>query len=1011
MHRDAIFLHAPSVYDFRKKPIFYGPVSDVIPSSPVFEMYPMGFMTIATHLEAAGFSTRIVNIAVQMLQSEKFDAEEKIRKLDADVFFIDLHWMPHAHGALELAKIVRKHHPESKIEFGGLTSSYFYDELIRRPEVDLVMRGDTTEEPTVRLMQALERGGDLSTVPNLVWKDADGRVHDNGLTYSLDTLDSVMFDYGTMIKSVLKNRDIKGALPWYDWDKLPLTSVFTVRGCSVGCAECGGSHFANQTVVCRKKPAFRSPERLAEDVDLIQSYLDTPIFIIGDLRQAGSSYASTFLRECRRRGIDNHVVIELFKGAGPDYFTEVDRSFDGGWSIEFSPDSHDEKVRKALGKGYTNEAIERTIPTAFDCGCSRFDLFYMNGLPFQDRESAMDSARVSKKLWASVKPEDGLFIYNAPFAPFVDPGSKIFENPSEWGYTLRARTLEEHRVLLDNPSWKHVLSYETKWMSRDDVAEISYDAANELATCEYGAGRITKEELDSRVERTETARGLMHRIDDIMLIKDPVEREARLWETKDEGTRMMNSTITNKKNLDWDAGSIWSNGPRVVVGMAKSFLRRMRRSLAHAPGLGDGRVHRGYGRRAEAHVLRGAHALYGGAAGRADLVPQGVGVPAGLQDHLRGPQHRLRRQADRVRPGEPVEHAGVGHGVYEHVREGGGAPGQSGDGVHPVLGNLHGQAHRREDGLHLALLLRGQGAVGGVAHGALEHGDAVVGHDPHDLRVWHIRLELLYGQPGHHAEDYRARRHLRALADEHALDLVGLHRQYDEPRPPGDLGRRPQHLDAVGLRDAGPGGLARGAGDYLVPAEHFLRDQPPDEGLRHLACADESDARRHASVYAPGLQITRRKTAPSIRQNARRYNGGSQPGPHLFYTTNTCPRTMSLVAFYMPLAIVAVIALGFAPLAWWVSRFIRPKKPTQWMESTYECGSEPIGEAHVQFKFQYYTFALIFVVFDLVATFLLIWAVAFSGLSVVAQSLMIAFFAILILGVCYSLKKEENLWI
>ncbi len=342
----------------------------------------------------------------------------------------------------------------------------------------------------------------------------------------------------------------------------------------MGCAECGGSHFANGTVVGRRKPAFRSPEKLAEDMDIIQSYLDTPIFIVGDLRQAGTAYAQRFLEECRERRIKNHVVVELFNGAGPEYFTDLNRTFEGGWSIEFSPDSHDEKVRKALGKGYTNEAIERTIPSAFDCGCSRFDLFYMNGLPFQDRESALDSARAAERLWASVKRDDNLFIYNAPFAPFVDPGSKIFENPGEWGYTLRARTLEEHRVLLDNPSWKHVLSYETKWMSRDDVAEISYDAALELARCEHGAGRISDEEHSAAVERTETARSLMHRIDDIMRIADREEREARLWETKDEGVRMMNSTIANKKNLDWDAGSIWAHSPRVVLGLAKSLFRR-----------------------------------------------------------------------------------------------------------------------------------------------------------------------------------------------------------------------------------------------------------------------------------------------------------------------------------------------------------------------------------------------------------------------------------------------------
>ncbi len=590
---DAIFLHAPSVYDFRRKPIFYGPVSDVIPSSPVFEMYPVGFMTISSHLEAAGFRTRIANIAVQMLASDRFDAEKKIKGLDADVFFIDLHWMPHAHGALELAKIVKRLHPESKVELGGLTSSYFHEELIRRPEVDMVMRGDTTEVPTVMMMEALQKGGDLSKVPNLTWKDGSGKVRVNDFGYSLESLDEVIFDYGTMIKCTMRNMDVKGALPWYGWDKVPLTSVFTVRGCSVNCAECGGSHYANGKVVCRKAPAFRSPERLADDMEMIQSYFDTPVFIVGDLRQRGMSYAERFLEECRARRIRNHVVVELFNGATPEYFQMLDRTFEGGWSIEFSPDSHDEKVRFALGKGYTNENIEKTVAASFRNGCSRFDLFYMNGLPFQDRESALDSARAAERLWSLVGRDDRLFIYNAPFAPFVDPGSRAFEEPEKWGYRLRARTLEDHRKLLDSPSWKHVLSYETEWMTRDDVAEISYDAANILARAEHGAGRIDDAELKGRTERTEFARELMHRVDRILEIPDEEEREARLWETKDEGTRMMNSTVCNKKDLDWETGSIWSNAPRIGVSLLKSFFKR-RSSLAHAAGLSDGLVHRGY---------------------------------------------------------------------------------------------------------------------------------------------------------------------------------------------------------------------------------------------------------------------------------------------------------------------------------------------------------------------------------------------------------------------------------
>ncbi len=569
---DMVFLHAPSVYDFRKKPIFYGPVSDVIPSSPVFEMYPIGFMTISAHLIEAGYRTRIVNIAGQMLADEKFDVERKIRKIDADVYGIDLHWMPHAHGAIELAKIVKKYHPDAKVEFGGFTSSYFYDELIRRPEIDFVMRGDTTEVPTVKLLDTLSKGGDLSQVPNLVWKDDDGKIRDNGLTYSLTSLDSVIFDYGVMIKNVMRTLDVAGSLPWKAWAKTPLTSVFTVRGCSINCAECGGSHYANGRVVCRNAPAYRSPKKLAEDVAGINSYMKAPIFIVGDLRQAGMKYAEEFLKEVRELDVDNHFVIELFRGGNAEYFRMCDSAFPAGWSIEFSPDSYDESVRLALGKPYTNDAIEKTLPAAFDNGCSRFDMFFMTGLPQQTRESALDSARGAKKLWDCVKKDDALFIYDSPFAPFVDPGSRAFEEPDKWGYKLRARTLEDHRKLLDNPSWKHVLSYETVWMNRDEIAETSYDAAIELTLREMETGRISEEAARARNERTENAREIMHTIDEALKLKDPEEQNARLWSIKDEGIRLMDSTITDKNDLDWRTGSIWSNAPRVAIGLMKDLF-------------------------------------------------------------------------------------------------------------------------------------------------------------------------------------------------------------------------------------------------------------------------------------------------------------------------------------------------------------------------------------------------------------------------------------------------------
>ena len=70
---DLLLLHAPSVYDFRERAILYGPVSDMVPSSTVFEMYPLGFLTIASYLHDHGMDVRIVNLALRMMNSRRFD--------------------------------------------------------------------------------------------------------------------------------------------------------------------------------------------------------------------------------------------------------------------------------------------------------------------------------------------------------------------------------------------------------------------------------------------------------------------------------------------------------------------------------------------------------------------------------------------------------------------------------------------------------------------------------------------------------------------------------------------------------------------------------------------------------------------------------------------------------------------------------------------------------------------------------------------------------------------------
>jgi NADH-quinone oxidoreductase subunit A len=68
---------------------------------------------------------------------------------------------------------------------------------------------------------------------------------------------------------------------------------------------------------------------------------------------------------------------------------------------------------------------------------------------------------------------------------------------------------------------------------------------------------------------------------------------------------------------------------------------------------------------------------------------------------------------------------------------------------------------------------------------------------------------------------------------------------------------------------------------------------------------------------------------------------------------------------YAFIGIFTLAAITFPLLPLLVSRLVRPRKPTPIKQSTYECGLEAIGDIWVQFKIQYYLYALSFLIFDI----------------------------------------------
>ena len=101
-----------------------------------------------------------------------------------------------------------------------------------------------------------------------------------------------------------------------------------------------------------------------------------------------------------------------------------------------------------------------------------------------------------------------------------------------------------------------------------------------------------------------------------------------------------------------------------------------------------------------------------------------------------------------------------------------------------------------------------------------------------------------------------------------------------------------------------------------------------------------------------------------------------------------------------------IIPVGAIAAAW----ILGPKKPNPIKQETYECGIETVGDSWVQFKAQYYIFALVFLVFDVETVFLFPWAVKLAQLGLFAVLEGIVFILILIAGLVYTWRKGMLEW-
>jgi NADH:ubiquinone oxidoreductase subunit 3 (subunit A) len=109
-------------------------------------------------------------------------------------------------------------------------------------------------------------------------------------------------------------------------------------------------------------------------------------------------------------------------------------------------------------------------------------------------------------------------------------------------------------------------------------------------------------------------------------------------------------------------------------------------------------------------------------------------------------------------------------------------------------------------------------------------------------------------------------------------------------------------------------------------------------------------------------------------------------------------------------SIFAAFIVAFALLSLAVARLLRPARPDAVKLGNYECGAEPVGSAWVQFPVGFYLVALVFIVFDALAVFVIPWTLVLRSGGLAAFWVMAGFIGIVMLGWLYAYREGVLEW-
>lgn len=379
---------------------------DKLASSARHLWQPLGILYVAAALLKEGHRVRFIDGALHT-HAEIIREFERERPDFVGIYSNTPIW----NVAKRTVEDVKRLRPTTFVSVGGPTAIGWRERCLEDcPALDCVHTGEG-ESSAPGVLEHLQRGRPLATVPGIVYRDREGHIHANPDAPPIKDLDAVPFPARHLLEDVRKYRPIIGS-----FRREPVFTIFTSRGCTHRCIFC---FQPDKTRGVR----FRSAQNVVDEIEDSITRLGAREFkFLDDLFTVNHKRVYEICAELKRRRIR---VPWFVSGRVDTVNSRLLRAMReaGCYGILFGVESGVQKNLDMLRKGQTLAQIREAVRAAKSAGL-KINTPFIFGIPGETYEEGLQTIEFAVELDADIANFHTL-------APY--PGTELYDNVQRYG--------------------------------------------------------------------------------------------------------------------------------------------------------------------------------------------------------------------------------------------------------------------------------------------------------------------------------------------------------------------------------------------------------------------------------------------------------------------------------------------------------------------------------------------------------------------------------------------------